>query len=87
VTQATVLVMEYTLGCCMAYLIARLNSSGVSQDGNVSIKLPGSLGLSSLVHQHHALAHLVTLHLLQSQSSSLPSHHLSASQAQPDSDA
>lgn len=67
----------------MAYLIARLDGSGVGQDGNVGIKLPGSLGLSSLVHKHHALPHLVTLHLLQSQSSSLPSHNLSASQAHP----
>ena len=47
--SSTLLMMEYTFGCCMTYLIARLDSSGVGQDGNVSIKLPGSLWLGSLV--------------------------------------
>ena len=59
-----------------ADLVAGLDGCGVSQDGNVSIKLPGSLGLGSLIHQNHALAHLVALHFLQSKSCCLPSHHL-----------
>mmetsp|Transcript_39503 Transcript_39503/g.87888 ORF Transcript_39503/g.87888 Transcript_39503/m.87888 type:complete len:268 (+) Transcript_39503:422-1225(+) len=57
-------------------LVAGLDGGGVRQDRDVRIKLPAGLGLDALVHQHHALAHLIPFDLLERQCRGLPRHHL-----------
>lgn len=41
------------------HLVARLDGCRVREDGNVGVKLPRGLRLEPLVHQDHALAHLL----------------------------
>jgi len=57
-------------------LVPQLNSSRMSQNGNVSIELPCSLRLQLWIHQHHPLPNLIPLHFFQSQRRRLPRRHL-----------
>lgn len=57
-------------------LVTGLDGGGVRQDGDVGVELPAGAGLAPFVQQYHALPHLISLYLLQSQRCRLPRHHL-----------